>query len=84
MRDGVRGLRAGHYTYHMPAFGPDAYAVVEALAEGDGELPADPTLGPLAGRVRRDWFEHYLDGPARSHPGTPMPAISVAAAAGAR
>ncbi len=108
----------------MPSFGHDAEAVVQALAEGDGELPAgpeaterkpaDPTLGSLAGprlvgfqgyacvschvwkgqmfsepdpgavgtdltrvagRLRRDWFDRYLDGPARAHPGTPMPSI---------
>jgi hypothetical protein len=108
----------------MPAFADQAETVVQALAEGDGDLPAapepperkaaDPTLGPLAGprlvgfqgyacvschvwkgqtlsepdpgavgteltrvvgRLRRDWFDRYLEGPARSHPGTPMPAI---------
>ena len=97
---------------------------MQALAEGDGELPgapemsdqkpADPTLAPLAGpllvgfqgyscvschvwkgqmlseadpgaigteltrvpgRIRRDWFDRYLEGPARFHPGTPMPSI---------
>jgi glucose/arabinose dehydrogenase len=108
----------------MPAYGADAAAAVQALAEADGDLPsgpeppqrepADPTLGPLAGprlagfqgyacvschawagrmladpdpaavgpdltrvvgRIRREWFDRYLEGPARAHPGTPMPAI---------
>jgi hypothetical protein len=108
----------------MPAFGPDADVLVQALAEADGELPtepdppaaavADPTLGTLhgsrlvgfqgygcaschvwngrllgspdpgatgpdltrtAGRIRRDWFDRYLESPMRFHPGTPMPAV---------
>jgi mono/diheme cytochrome c family protein len=124
VREGVSGLRHADYTYRMPAFGNDAGAVVQALAEGDGELPAaadpperrpaDPTAGSLegprlvgfqgyacvschvwkghtlaesdpgavgtdltrvAGRIRRDWFDRYLEGPARIHPGTPMPTI---------
>jgi glucose/arabinose dehydrogenase/mono/diheme cytochrome c family protein len=124
VREGITGLRPGGYTYRMPAFGELAETLVQALAEGDGELPdapdpaprppADPTLGPLAGpslagfqgyacvschiwnghaladrepgsigtdltrvpqRIRRDWFDRYLDGPDRAHPGTPMPAI---------
>jgi glucose/arabinose dehydrogenase len=124
IREGVTGLRPARYSYRMPAFGRDAEAILQALAEGDGELaagpelpprqPADPTLGPLVGpsligfqgygcvschlwngqtlsepdpgavgtdltrvtgRIRRDWFDRYLEGPARSHPGTPMPAI---------
>lgn len=32
-------------------------------------------LTRVAGRIRRDWFDRYLEGPGRSHPGTPMPAI---------
>jgi glucose/arabinose dehydrogenase/mono/diheme cytochrome c family protein len=124
IREGVTGLRGDHYSYHMPAFGTAADTLVQALAEGDGELPAgddppvqppaDPTLGPLAGsqlagfqgyacvschqfqgrhlsqpdpgafgpeltrltgRIRRDWFDRFLEDPARSHPNTPMPAI---------
>jgi hypothetical protein len=124
VREGVTGLRPPRYSYRMPTFGQDAEAVVQALAEGDGDLPAgpeppprkpaDPTIGPLVGprlvgfqgygcvschvwnghmlsepdpgavgteltrvvgRIRRDWFDRYLEGPARSHPGTPMPAI---------
>ncbi|HEY7312836.1 MAG TPA: hypothetical protein VH643_25960, partial [Gemmataceae bacterium] len=124
IREGVSGLRPVHYSYRMPAFGRDAETIAQALAEGDGELPAgpdapeqksaDPTLAPLAGprlagfqgyacvschvwkgqmlseadpgaagteltrvpgRIRRDWFDRYLEGPARFHPGTPMPSI---------
>jgi hypothetical protein len=124
VREGVTGLRPARYSYRMPSFGHDAEAVVQALAEGDGDLPAgpepserkpvDPTLGSLAGpllvgfqgyacvschvwngqtlsepdpgavgtdltrvagRIRRDWFDRYLEGPARAHPGTPMPTI---------
>jgi len=124
VREGVSGLRASHYTYRMPAFGAAAETLVQALAEGDGELPVgedptdpvskDPTLGPLVGprlagfqgyacvschvwqgrqlsqqdpvavgpdltrlngRIRKEWFENYLENPARAHPGTPMPAV---------
>lgn len=59
VREGVSGLRPARYTYRMPAFGHDAEALLHALAEGDGELPAgsdpppyvpaDPTLGTLSG-----------------------------------
>jgi glucose/arabinose dehydrogenase len=126
VRDGVTGLRPDRYSYRMPAFGNDAGAAVQALAEADGELlagpketehtVADPTLASLAGprlagfqgyacvschvwngqmlsepdpgaigtdltrvagRIRRDWFDRYLEGPARAHPGTPMPAIFI-------
>jgi mono/diheme cytochrome c family protein/glucose/arabinose dehydrogenase len=124
VRDGSAGIRHESYSFRMPAFGPDAEVLVQALAEADGELPAgpesgvpppaDPTAAPLlgpqlagfrgygcvschvwkgqklnepdpgavgteltrvAGRIRRDWFERFLDDPARFHPGTPMPAI---------
>jgi mono/diheme cytochrome c family protein len=124
VREGVSGLRVAGYSYRMPAFGADAEALVQALAEGDGELPAgeepveqrpaDPTLGSLhgvqlagfqgygcvschvwqgrqlsqpdpgaigtdltrlAGRVRRDWFDRFLENPARSIPHTPMPGV---------
>ncbi|HLN29815.1 MAG TPA: hypothetical protein VK395_18860 [Gemmataceae bacterium] len=126
IREGVSGLRPARYTYRMPAFGQDANEIVQALAEADGELPAepepqqghstDPTLGPLAGpslagfqgyacvschmwngqmlsepdpgavgtdltrvtqRIRRDWFDRFLEAPARAHPGTPMPGIFI-------
>jgi len=126
VRDGVNGLRPPppRYTYRMPAYGHDAEAAVQALAEADGELPdapeppprvpADQTLGSVHGpimvgfqgygcvschmwngqtlaendpgsigpdltkafgRIRRDWFDRYLENPARAHPGTPMPSI---------
>lgn len=124
VREGISGLRPDSYSYRMPAFGHDAESLVQALAEGDGELtagsdppvraPIDPTtaslvgptlvgfqgyacvachvwnrnllspadpgaVGPdltrVAGRIRRDWFDRFLEDPARSHPGTPMPSI---------
>ncbi len=124
VREGVAGLRQAGYSYRMPAFGSNAETILQALAEGDGELPiapdppelkpADPTLGSLtgpaiagfqgygcvschvwdgqtlsgpdpgavgtdltrvSGRIRRDWFDRFLEGPARFHPGTPMPTI---------
>src|SRR5205809_2501574 len=34
-----------------------------------------PDLTKVAGRIRREWFDRYLEGPARIHPGTPMPSI---------
>jgi mono/diheme cytochrome c family protein len=34
-----------------------------------------PDLTRTIGRIRRDWFDRYLENPARAHPGTPMPAI---------
>lgn len=124
VREGLAGLRSSEYTYRMPAFGEQAEALVQALAEADGEQPGgadpppssddDPTLGTLngpamvgsrgyscischvwggrqlsqpdpgavgpdltrvSGRIRRDWFDRFLEDPARSHPDTPMPAI---------
>jgi mono/diheme cytochrome c family protein len=124
VREGVTGLRQAEYSYRMPAFGHEAATILQALAEGDGELtagtdsrerqPSDPTLGSLAGpgiagfqgygcvschvwdgkqlsgpdpgavgtdltrvagRIRREWFDRFLEGPARFHPGTPMPTI---------
>jgi glucose/arabinose dehydrogenase len=123
VRAGVTGVRPDWYSYRMPAFGDHAEAVVQALAEGDGDLPTekdsapavstDPTLsalgpvlvgfegyscvschvwagkslaavepgtvGPelttLTTRIRRDWFDRFLDDPLRIYPGTPMPAI---------
>jgi mono/diheme cytochrome c family protein len=124
VREGVAGLRSDLYTYRMPAFGPEAESLVQALAESDGELEgqhdpeskaaADPTVGTLTGpelvgsqgygcischvwngqqfsqpdpgaigpdltrmvgRVRRDWFDRFLENPTRFNPGTPMPGI---------
>lgn len=34
-----------------------------------------PDLTRVAGRIRRDWFGRFLEAPARSCPGTPMPTI---------
>jgi len=123
VREGVSGGRHKRFTYRMPAYGADAEAILQALAEADGDLadapaPAgavskDPTLSPvgpsLVGfegyscvschlwkgqqlnepdpgaigpelttvtrRIRREWFERWLEDPSRLHPGTPMPQI---------
>jgi mono/diheme cytochrome c family protein len=121
---GVSGLRHKSYSFRMPVFGAEAETLVEALAEADGDLPAnpeapapgptDPTAGSLfgprligfqgyacvschlwdgqrlseadpgaagtdltrvGGRIRHDWFDRFLEDPARFHPGTPMPGI---------
>lgn len=34
-----------------------------------------PDLTRTAGRIRRDWFDRYLESPMRFHPGTPMPGV---------
>jgi glucose/arabinose dehydrogenase/cytochrome c551/c552 len=44
------------------------------LAEADPGATG-PDLTKVPGRVRRDWFDRFLEDPARSHPGTPMPSI---------
>jgi glucose/arabinose dehydrogenase len=124
VREGAPGLRWPRYLYRMPAFGPEADTLVQALAEADGEpatevdppapTVADPTVGTLhgprlvgvqgygcvschvwagqllgspdpvatgpdltrtAGRLRRDWFDRFLEDPLRYYPGTPMPAV---------
>lgn len=124
VREGVSGLRPPRYTYRMPAFGPHAAELVQALAEADGDQPTGPdaaltavgdatagslhgptlvssqgyacvschvwngrmlaeqdpgSTGPdllrVPGRIRRDWFDRYLESPSRAHPGTPMPVI---------
>ncbi|MBL8793086.1 MAG: hypothetical protein JNM56_04215, partial [Planctomycetia bacterium] len=59
VREGVSGLRQARYSYRMPAFGHDAETLLQAVAEGDGDLagapeppsvpPADPTAGSLIG-----------------------------------
>ena len=89
VREGVSGLRSPRYTYRMPAFGTEAEALVQALAEADGELPAeadppprpaaDPTLGtlrrPAAGRVPglRLRLLPRLERPAARRSPTPAP-----------
>jgi mono/diheme cytochrome c family protein len=47
-----------------------------------GQKFGDPDPGAVAtdllrvpGRIRRDWFERFLEDPSRFHPGTPMPGI---------
>lgn len=35
---------------------------------------AGPDLARTTDRLRREWFDRFLDDPQRSHPGTPMPA----------
>jgi cytochrome c551/c552 len=44
------------------------------LSESDPDA-IGPDLTRVAGRIRRDWFDRFLEAPARSHPGTPMPGI---------
>ncbi|WP_169981066.1 hypothetical protein, partial [Tautonia rosea] len=34
-----------------------------------------PDLTRVAGRIRRDWFDQFVQDPSRFSPGTPMPAI---------
>jgi mono/diheme cytochrome c family protein len=34
-----------------------------------------PDLTRTLGRIRRDWFDRYLESPMRFHPGTPMPGV---------
>jgi len=124
VREGNPNLHWPRYSYRMPAFGAQADELVQALAEGDGELVADadpppatvadPTLGTLhgsrltgfqgygcvschvwngrqlasadpvstgpdllrsAGRLRRDWFDRFMENPLRYYPGTPMPSV---------
>jgi cytochrome c551/c552 len=123
IRDGVQGTRAAGFTYRMPAFGDHAEPILQALAEGDGDLVTDieppitriadpelPAQGPnLVGsagyscvschtwkgknlsapepgaagpelttvttRIRRDYFDRWLEDPSRVQPRTPMPRI---------
>src|SRR5207249_4468255 len=45
-----------------------------SLSEPDpGAIGTDLTR--VTPRIRRDWFDRFLEAPARAHPGTPMPAI---------
>jgi glucose/arabinose dehydrogenase/mono/diheme cytochrome c family protein len=34
-----------------------------------------PELAGLPGRLRREWFDRFLDDPPRTYPGTPMPGV---------
>ncbi len=34
-----------------------------------------PDLTRTVGRIRREWFDRYLEAPMRFHPGTPMPGV---------
>jgi mono/diheme cytochrome c family protein/glucose/arabinose dehydrogenase len=34
-----------------------------------------PELAGVPGRLRRDWFDRFLDDPVRIYPGTPMPGV---------
>src|SRR5207244_1786997 len=68
VREGNPGLRGPRYSYRMPGFGVDADVLVQALAEGDGDLPsaedlaargpADPTAATLHG-PRLAGFQGY-------------------------
>jgi hypothetical protein len=69
-------------TVHGPQLaGFQGYACASCHVWG-GRLLASPdpvATGPdltrTAGRLRRDWFDRYLEGPMRFSPGTPMPAV---------
>jgi glucose/arabinose dehydrogenase/mono/diheme cytochrome c family protein len=46
----------------------------QQLSEADpGAVGTDLTR--VAGRIRRDWFDRFVEDPLRVHPGTPMPAV---------
>ncbi|HEV3257632.1 MAG TPA: hypothetical protein VG013_12170, partial [Gemmataceae bacterium] len=57
------------------------YACVSChVWNGRSLADADPgSVGPdltrVSGRIRRGWFDRFLEDPARFHPGTPMPSI---------
>jgi mono/diheme cytochrome c family protein len=38
-----------------------------------------PEITTLAQRLRRDWFDRWIEDPARIHPGTPMPKLAAEA-----
>jgi cytochrome c551/c552/glucose/arabinose dehydrogenase len=69
-------------TLHGPALvGSRGYSCISCHVWGGRQLsrPDPGAVGPdltrVVGRIRRDWFDRYLEDPSRSHPGTPMPAI---------
>jgi glucose/arabinose dehydrogenase/cytochrome c553 len=61
--------------------GFDGYACVKChLWNGQSLAEADPgSVGPeltsVTQRIRREWFDRWLEDPQRMHPGTPMPSI---------
>jgi glucose/arabinose dehydrogenase/mono/diheme cytochrome c family protein len=70
----------------LPALGPvlvgyEGYSCVSCHVWAGQQLGAvEPgTVGPeltsLTARIRREWFDRFLDGPLRVYPDTPMPAI---------
>jgi mono/diheme cytochrome c family protein/glucose/arabinose dehydrogenase len=69
------------YTVGLGLAGFDAYScmschVWKGSAPGDVEPgTVGPELTTVTQRIRRSWFERWLDDPRRIHPGTPMPAI---------
>lgn len=60
--------------------GSQGYSCISCHAwDGKHLVAADPAAaGPdltrTVDRIRREWFDRFLDDPQRSHPGTPMPA----------
>src|SRR5262249_35861977 len=48
VREGVGELRGPRFSYRMPAFGAEADVFLQALAEADGELPAEPDAPAVA------------------------------------
>ncbi len=69
-------------TLNGPALvGTQGYSCIACHAWG-GKLFSQPdpgAIGPdltrVVARLRRDWFDRFLEGPERFYPGTPMPAI---------
>jgi glucose/arabinose dehydrogenase/cytochrome c551/c552 len=69
-------------TLHGPELiGPQGYGCISCHAWNGEQLSqpdpgsAGPDLTRVAGRIRRDWFDRYVESPMRWAPGTPMPAI---------
>ena len=61
--------------------GSQGYSCISChVWNGKQFVQADPVaIGPdltrTVGRIRRDWFDRFLESPQRFHPNTPMPAI---------
>jgi cbb3-type cytochrome oxidase cytochrome c subunit len=77
---------AGNPDPTLTALGPalagfEGYSCVSChIWNGKSLAAVEPgTVGPeltsLTTRIRRDWFDRFLDDPPRLHPGTPMPSI---------